>query len=59
MFVVDRDAGPPAAGGDEWLCREVMQFYYAHTFRRQVIDVLQDEIPDVLDDIQTSPRRPL
>ena len=28
-----------------------MQFHHAHTFRRQVVDVLQDEMPDVLDDL--------
>ena len=49
VFVVDRDAGPPAAGVAAWQRKGVMQFHHAHTFRRQVIDVLQDEIPDVLD----------
>src|SRR5215217_4138786 len=28
-----------------------MQFDHAHTFRRQVIDALQAEMPDVLDDL--------
>lgn len=28
-----------------------MQFHHAHTFRRQVVDALQDEMPDVLDDL--------
>jgi 2-polyprenyl-6-methoxyphenol hydroxylase-like FAD-dependent oxidoreductase len=28
-----------------------MQFHHAHTFRRQVIDVLAAEMPDVLDDL--------
>ena len=28
-----------------------MQFHHAHTFRRQVVDVLAAEMPDVLDDL--------
>ena len=52
VFVVDRDAGPPAAGVDAaWRRRGVMQFHQAHTFRRQVVEVLQDEMPDVLDEL--------
>jgi 2-polyprenyl-6-methoxyphenol hydroxylase-like FAD-dependent oxidoreductase len=52
VFVVDRDAGPPAAGVDAaWRRRGVMQFHHAHTFRRQVVEVLQDEMPDVLDEL--------
>jgi 2-polyprenyl-6-methoxyphenol hydroxylase-like FAD-dependent oxidoreductase len=47
VFVVDRDAGPPTAGGDAaWQRRGVMQFHHAHTFRRQVVDALQAEMPD-------------
>ena len=52
VFVVDRDAGPPRTGVDAaWRRRGVMQFHHAHTFRRQVVDVLQDEMPDVLDEL--------
>jgi 2-polyprenyl-6-methoxyphenol hydroxylase-like FAD-dependent oxidoreductase len=48
VFVVDRDAGPPTAGGDAaWQRRGVMQFHHAHTFRRQVVDALDAEMPDV------------
>ncbi|GAT10553.1 NAD(P)/FAD-dependent oxidoreductase [Mycolicibacterium novocastrense] len=47
VMVVDRDAGPPAHG--RWQRRGVMQFHHAHTFRRQVIDALAAEMPEVLD----------
>jgi len=50
VCVVDRDAGPPAAGAP-WRRKGVMQFHHAHTFRRQVVDALQAEMPDVLDDL--------
>jgi len=50
VCVVDRDAGPPAADAP-WRRRGVMQFHHAHTFRRQVVDALQAEMPDVLDDL--------
>ena len=50
VCVVDRDAGPPAAGA-AWRRRGVMQFHHAHTFRKQVVDALQAEMPDVLDDL--------
>jgi 2-polyprenyl-6-methoxyphenol hydroxylase-like FAD-dependent oxidoreductase len=50
VFVVDRDAGPPTAGADAaWQRRGVMQFHHAHTFRKQVVDALQTEMPDVLE----------
>lgn len=52
VFVVDRDAGPPPSAGDAgWQRRGVMQFHHAHTFRRQVVDALQAEMPDVLDSL--------
>lgn len=47
VLVVDRDPGPPERGW--WRRRGVMQFHQAHTFRRQVIDALAAEMPDVLD----------
>ncbi len=47
VLVVDRDPGPPDRGW--WPRRGVMQFHQAHTFRRQVIDALAAEMPDVLD----------
>lgn len=47
VLVVDRDPGPPERGW--WRRRGVMQFHQAHTFRRQVIDALAAELPDVLD----------
>jgi 2-polyprenyl-6-methoxyphenol hydroxylase-like FAD-dependent oxidoreductase len=50
VAVVDRDAGPPLAGA-AWQRRGVMQFHHAHTFRRQVVDALQAELPDVLEDL--------
>ena len=50
VWVVDRDAGPPAAGGP-WQRRGVMQFQHAHTFRRQVVDAVAAEMPDVLEDL--------
>ncbi|MGE2722555.1 NAD(P)/FAD-dependent oxidoreductase [Mycolicibacterium celeriflavum] len=52
VLVVDRDPGPPARGW--WQRRGVMQFHQAHTFRRQVIDALTAEMPDVLDALHTA-----
>jgi 2-polyprenyl-6-methoxyphenol hydroxylase-like FAD-dependent oxidoreductase len=49
VVVVDRDPGPPANG--MWQRRGVMQFHQAHTFRRQVVDVLRTELPELLDDL--------
>ena len=46
VLVVDRDPGPPERG--EWQRRGVMQFHHAHSFRGQVVDALNDEMPDVL-----------
>ena len=54
VSVVDRDAGPPSASaGAAWQRRGVMQFRHAHTFRKQVVDALTTEMPDVLDDLTT------
>jgi 2-polyprenyl-6-methoxyphenol hydroxylase-like FAD-dependent oxidoreductase len=49
VVVVDRDPGPSSHG--VWQRKGVMQFHQAHTFRRQVIDALRSEMPDVLDDL--------
>lgn len=46
VVVVDRDPGPP--DHVEWRRRGVMQFQHAHSFRGQVVDALNDEMPDVL-----------
>ena len=46
VVVVDRDPGPPQQG--EWQRRGVMQFQHAHSFRGQVVDALNVEMPDVL-----------
>lgn len=54
VSVVDRDAGPSqASAGAGWQRKGVMQFHHAHTFRRQVVDALRSEMPDVLDDLTT------
>ena len=55
VVLVDRDAGPPPSGPETgWRRKGVMQFHHAHTFRGQVIDVLQAEMPDVLDDLMAA-----
>lgn len=46
VVVVDREPGPPPHA--EWRRRGVMQFAHAHSFRGQVVDLLNDEMPDVL-----------
>jgi 2-polyprenyl-6-methoxyphenol hydroxylase-like FAD-dependent oxidoreductase len=46
VVVVDRDPGPPAEG--YWRRRGVMQFEHAHSFRGQVVDALEAEMPEVL-----------
>jgi 2-polyprenyl-6-methoxyphenol hydroxylase-like FAD-dependent oxidoreductase len=53
VVVVDRDPGPPPDPEAIWRRKGVMQFDHAHTFRRQVVDVLTAEMPDVLDDLVT------
>jgi 2-polyprenyl-6-methoxyphenol hydroxylase-like FAD-dependent oxidoreductase len=52
VTVVDRDPGPAHDGS--WQRKGVMQFHQAHTMRRQIIDVLRDEMPDVLADLVTA-----
>jgi 2-polyprenyl-6-methoxyphenol hydroxylase-like FAD-dependent oxidoreductase len=49
VVVVDRDPGPTQDG--TWRRKGVMQFDQAHTMRRQIIDVLREGMPDVLDDL--------
>jgi len=44
VTIVDRDPGPD---GDRWDRKGVMQFHHPHGFRRQVIEALLAEIPDV------------
>ncbi|OBF33550.1 FAD-dependent oxidoreductase [Mycobacterium sp. ACS1612] len=51
VIVIDRDPGPPPGRDDVWHRKGVMQFQHAHTFRRQVVDVLSVEMPDVLDSL--------
>src|SRR5689334_9021839 len=51
VLVIDRDPGPPPGEGQVWQRKGVMQFQHAHTFRRQVLDVLAAEMPDVLDSL--------
>ncbi|GAA3339209.1 hypothetical protein GCM10020358_22160 [Amorphoplanes nipponensis] len=47
VTIVDRDTGP-TPGGD-WPRRGVMQFHHPHGLRRQVISVLEADLPDVLE----------
>ena len=46
VTAVDRDPGPAADGS--WPRRGVMQFHHAHAFRHQVIQALQEELPEAL-----------
>jgi 2-polyprenyl-6-methoxyphenol hydroxylase-like FAD-dependent oxidoreductase len=46
VVAVERDPGP-AAGGS-WPRRGVMQFHHAHAFRHQVVQVLEQELPEAL-----------
>lgn len=45
VTVVDRDPGPSRNGS--WQRRGVMQFHHAHSFRGQVVEALDAEMPDV------------
>ncbi len=59
VVLVDRDAGPPAAGA--WARRGVMQFHLPHFFRPMVREVLQSGLPDLWDAIVAAggiPARP-
>ena len=47
MTIVDRDPGPAADGS--WERRGVMQFHHPHGLRKQVVDALAAEMPDVQD----------
>jgi 2-polyprenyl-6-methoxyphenol hydroxylase-like FAD-dependent oxidoreductase len=46
VVAVERDPGPAADGS--WPRRGVMQFHHAHAFRHQVVQVLEQELPDTL-----------
>jgi 2-polyprenyl-6-methoxyphenol hydroxylase-like FAD-dependent oxidoreductase len=48
VVVVDRDGGPSPASPYGWDRKGVMQFHHAHTFRGQVVDALEIEMPDAL-----------
>jgi 2-polyprenyl-6-methoxyphenol hydroxylase-like FAD-dependent oxidoreductase len=45
VTVVDRDPGPAADGS--WPRRGVMQFHHPHGLRKQVVDALDAEMPEV------------
>jgi 2-polyprenyl-6-methoxyphenol hydroxylase-like FAD-dependent oxidoreductase len=45
VTVVDRDRGPAADG--TWERRGVMQFHHPHGLRKQVVDALEAEMPEV------------
>ena len=46
VTAVERDPGPAADGS--WPRLGVMQFHHAHAFRHQVVQALQQELPDAL-----------
>ena len=46
VVAVERDPGPAADGS--WPRRGVMQFHHAHGFRHQVVQVLEQELPEAL-----------
>ena len=46
VIAVERDPGPAADGS--WPRLGVMQFHHAHAFRHQVVQALQQELPDAL-----------
>jgi len=59
VTVVDRDPGPPAAGG--WARRGVMQFHHPHFFRHIVRQALLDTLPEAWDAVVAAggiPARP-
>jgi 2-polyprenyl-6-methoxyphenol hydroxylase-like FAD-dependent oxidoreductase len=47
VTIVDRDSGP--ADDVTWERRAVMQFHHPHAFRRQVVDAVMAEIPEMWD----------
>jgi 2-polyprenyl-6-methoxyphenol hydroxylase-like FAD-dependent oxidoreductase len=46
VIAVERDPGPAADG--TWPRRGVMQFHHAHAFRHQVVQALEQELPEAL-----------
>ena len=46
VIAVERDPGPAADGS--WRRLGVMQFHHAHAFRHQVVQALQEELPEAL-----------
>jgi 2-polyprenyl-6-methoxyphenol hydroxylase-like FAD-dependent oxidoreductase len=46
VIAVDRDPGPAADGS--WPRLGVMQFHHAHAFRHQVVQALEQELPEAL-----------
>jgi 2-polyprenyl-6-methoxyphenol hydroxylase-like FAD-dependent oxidoreductase len=50
VTVVDRDPGPSAHG--PWRRRGVMQFHHAHSFRGQVVEALDAEIPQLTERLE-------
>ena len=46
VIAVERDPGPAADG--TWPRRGVMQFHHAHAFRPQVVQALEQELPEAL-----------
>jgi len=46
VISVERDPGPAADGS--WPRRGVMQFHHAHAFRHQVVQALEQELPEAL-----------
>ena len=46
VIAVERDPGPAADGS--WARLGVMQFHHAHAFRHQVVQALQQELPEAL-----------
>jgi len=57
VTAVERDPGPAADG--TWPRRGVMQFHHAHAFRHQVVQALEQELPDGLDRWLTAGAEPV
>ncbi|HSS68409.1 MAG TPA: FAD-dependent oxidoreductase, partial [Nocardioidaceae bacterium] len=56
VTVIDRDPGP--ADDATWDRRAVMQFHHPHAFRRQVVDAVWAEIPEMWDALLAAGCRP-
>jgi 2-polyprenyl-6-methoxyphenol hydroxylase-like FAD-dependent oxidoreductase len=56
VTIVDRDPGPD---GDRWDRKGVMQFHHPHGFRRQVIEALLAEMPDVWEQLIAAGAEPM